>query len=364
MKPNPNRREFLQAATVATIAAGVPSSWGQSDKTITLAFVGVAHIHTPEYIRLAKSRSDVKVKSVWDHDSTRAAARAKELNARVVADVKEVWSDPEINAVVICSETNRHHELVLAGAKAGKHLFVEKPLGITSKDSIEMADAIEKANVLFTTGYFMRANPMHLYVKDQIAKGHFGKITRARGSNCHSGSLEGWFDTEWRWMADPKISGVGAFGDLGTHKLDILMWLLGDIEAVTADLKSVTGRYGNCDESGEALIQFKNGVIGTLAAGWVDVEDPVQLLISGTEGHAVVVDNHLYYRSKHVPNSDSKEALTTLPPANKPPMLQFLDALGGAKDQPLVKPREAAARVVVMEGMYKAAQERKWVKVA
>jgi len=364
MKTKPNRREFLQAATVATIAAGVPSTWAQSDKRITLAFVGVAHIHTPEYIRLAKSRSDVRVKSVWDHDSARAATRAKELNARVVADVKEVWSDPEINAVVICSETNRHHELVLAAAKAGKHLFVEKPLGITAKASIEMAEAIEKANLLFTTGYFMRANPMHLYVKDQIAKGHFGKITRARGSNCHSGSLEGWFDTEWRWMADPKISGVGAFGDLGTHKLDILMWLLGDIEAVTADLKSVTGRYGSCDESGEALIQFKSGVIGTLAAGWVDIEDPVQLLISGTEGHAVVVDNHLYYRSKHVPNSDSKEALTTLPPANKPPMLQFLDALGGAKDQPLVKPREAAARVAVMEAMYKGAQERKWVKVA
>jgi len=364
MKTKPNRREFLQAATVATIAAGVPSTWAQSDKRITLAFVGVAHIHTPEYIRLAKSRSDVRVKSVWNHDSARAATRAKELNARVVADVKEVWSDPEINAVVICSETNRHHELVLAAAKAGKHLFVEKPLGITAKASIEMAEAIEKANLLFTTGYFMRANPMHLYVKDQIAKGHFGKITRARGSNCHSGSLEGWFDTEWRWMADPKISGVGAFGDLGTHKLDILMWLLGDIEAVTADLKSVTGRYGSCDESGEALIQFKSGVIGTLAAGWVDIEDPVQLLISGTEGHAVVVDNHLYYRSKHVPNSDSKEALTTLPPANKPPMLQFLDALGGAKDQPLVKPREAAARVAVMEAIYKGAQERKWVKVA
>jgi predicted dehydrogenase len=132
---------------------------------------------------------------------------------------------------------------------------------------------------------------------------------------------------------------------------------------VTADLKSVTGRYKDCDETGEALIRFKHGVIGTLAAGWVDVEDPVQLLISGTEGHAVIVDNHLYYRSKKVPDSDSKDPYTKLPKAPRAPLHQFLDAVAGAKDQPLVTPREAAARVAVMEAMYQAARERKWVNL-
>jgi len=363
IKHHPTRREFLGTAAIATFAAGMPSTWAQAGNTITLAFVGVAHIHTPEYIRLAKSRPDVKVKSVWDHDAARAQKRAQELEAQVVHDVKEIWSDPAITAVIICSETNRHHDLVLAGAKAGKHMFVEKPLGITGKESVEMAKAIEKANLLFTTGYFMRTNPMHLYVKNELSKGNFGKITRVRGSNCHSGSLDGWFDTEWRWMADPKISGVGAFGDLGTHKLDILMWLFGGVDSVTGSVKTVTGRYGDCDETGEALIKFQSGVIGTLAAGWVDVEDPVQLLVSGTEGHAVVVDNHLYYRSKHVPNSDSKEALTNLPPGPKPPMIQFLDAVSGSKDQPLVKPSEAAARVTVMESIYNAARSNKWVSI-
>src|SRR5947199_10487753 len=112
-----------------------------------------------------------------------------------------------------------------------------------------MAGAIEKASLLFFTVYFMRVSPMHMFVKEELAKGHFGKVTRVRGSNCHSGSLQGWFDTEWRWMADPKIAGVGAFGDLGTHKLDILMWLFAGVEAVTADIRSVNGRYGDCDET-------------------------------------------------------------------------------------------------------------------
>src|SRR5262249_13011399 len=159
-------------------------------------------------------------------------------------------------AVVICSETTRHHDLVMAAAEAKKHMFVEKPLGITAKESRAMADAITRANLLFTTGYFNRMEPTHIFLKEQIARGSFGKITRARGSNCHNGSLGGWFDTEWRWMADPKIAGVGAFGDLGTHLLDILMWMLGDVASVTADIKVVTGKYGDCDESGEALLKF------------------------------------------------------------------------------------------------------------
>jgi len=364
MNLNLTRRDFIQTAGVAaaTVAA-LPSALAQASQKITVALVGGAHIHTPSFIDLVKTRPDVRVKAVWDHDAGRAAKRAKDLNSQVVDNLEKIWTDPEITAVVIFSETNRHHDLVLAAAKAGKHMFAEKPLGITAKESLEMARAIEKANLLFTTGYFSRTDPKHLFLKDEIAQGHFGKITRARGSNCHSGSLGGWFDTEWRWMADPKVAGVGAFGDLGTHKLDILMWLLGEVEAVTADIKSVTNRYPGCDECGEGLIQFKNGVIATLAAGWVDVDDPVQLLISGTEGHAVVYNGQLYYQSKQVPGSDAKNPWTKLPKAPRAPLHQFLDAVAGAKDQPLVKPAEAAARVVAMEAMYEAAHGRKWVTI-
>jgi predicted dehydrogenase len=358
-----SRRSFIKTTGTAALAAAALPAWAQSTNKITVAFAGVAHIHTPSYVELLKKRSDVRVKYVWDHDPDRAQQRAGQAGAQAVSDAKVIWSDPEVTAVVILSETNRHLELVMAAAKAGKHVFAEKPMGINAAESREMARAIEQAGVLFTTGYFMRTDPKHIFLKAEIAKGNFGTITRARGSNCHNGSLGGWFDHEWRWMADPKIAGVGAFGDLGTHKLDILMWLLGDVDSVTGDIRPVTHRYGDCDETGEALLQFKNGVIGTLAAGWVDVEDPVQLLISGTEGHAVVVNGNLFYRSNKVTGSDSRRPWTDLPPGTPEPMVQFLDAVGGAKDEPLVKPAEAAARVAVMEAIYNGARDRKWVSV-
>ncbi|EEF58156.1 Gfo/Idh/MocA family protein [Pedosphaera parvula] len=363
------RREFIRqvgatAASAALFAQSISAFGQENSKTITLALVGAAHIHTPNYVNILKKRPEVKVKYVWDHDQERAARNAKELGSQVVDDPKTVWNDPEIVGVVICSETNRHRDLVVAAANAKKHMFVEKPLGITAKDSKAMADAIEKANLIFTTGYFMRTAPAHIFLKEQIEKGSFGKITRARGSNCHNGSLGGWFDKEWRWMADPKQAGVGAFGDLGTHSLDILMWLLGDVESVTAAINVVTGRYENCDESGEALMKFAKGAAVTLAAGWVDVANPVTLEISGTEGHAVIINNKLYFNSKNVKGADGKEPWTELPSAPPAPMDQFVNALMGNKDMPLVKPREAAARVSVMEAAYKGAHNNAWVKVS
>ena len=364
MEAPPTRREFLKAAGAAALAAATLPAWGQAaGHAINVAVVGVAHIHTPGYLDLLKQRPDVHIKYVWDHDAARADSRAKETGAQAVADLNSIWTDAEIAAVVILSETNRHHELVLAAAKAGKHVFAEKPLGITGAESREMADALDRAGVLFTTGYFSRTDPKHLFLKAEIAAGNFGTITRVRASNCHNGSLEGWFDTDWRWMTDPKQAGVGAFGDLGTHKLDILMWMLGDLESVTADIRAVTHRYGDCDETGEALLRFKNGVVATLAAGWVDVEDPVKFQISGTAGHAVIWDDKLYYRSDKVDGSDFRKPFTKLPPAPKVPMQQFLDAVAGAKDQPLVTPREAAARVAVMQALYEASRQRKWVEV-
>jgi predicted dehydrogenase len=362
---NFTRRDFLAAGAATLAASSLPAFAQAGAPTLTIAFVGVAHIHTPGYVRLAKKNPSVRVKYVWDADASRAAHTAADLpGAQAVPDLNTIWSDPEVRAIIILSETNRHHELVLAAAQAGKHLFVEKPLGITGAESREMADAIDRAGLVFTTGYFSRTDPKHLFLKQAIAAGHFGTITRVRASNCHNGSLKGWFDTNWRWMADPKISGVGAFGDLGTHKLDILLWMLGDLDRVTGVIQPVTHRYGDCDETGEALLRFKSGIIGTLAAGWVDVADPVKMLISGTRGHAEIYNDQLFFESDLVDSSDARKPLKTLPPAPLLPLEQFFAALAGAKDQPLVKPTEAAARVVAMEAIYTAAREQRWVTVS
>lgn len=330
---------------------------------LNLALIGAAHIHTPNFIKRILAREDVRVSSVWDHDAARAERRAAELGATVVSDPAAIWQDASVKAVIVCSETDRHEPLVMAAAAAGKHLFVEKPLGMGRADAARMADAIETAGVIFQTGYFMRGQPVHQFLREQIRLGHFGKITRVRHSNCHSGSLGRWFDTEWLWMTDLVQAGVGAFGDLGTHSLDILMWLMGDVARVTATMDTAVANYGPTDEFGEGLLVFGNGVVGTLAAGWVDVQNPVTALVSGTEGHAYVCEDQIYFKSSHVEGADGKTPWTALPEAWPHAFELFLDAVTGGSTEQLVTAREAAARSTVMEAMYAAASDRAWLEI-
>jgi len=329
-----------------------------------VAIVGCAHIHTPGFIKRLNNRSDTQVKFTWDHDPERARKSAEAVKAQAVTDLNAIWSDPAIEAVIICSETNRHQALVEQAAAANKHMFVEKPLGLGAADSFKMAQAIEQAGVLFQTGYFMRSDAINRFLCQQIQAGSFGKISRIRHTNCHDGSLEGKFDTEWRWMADLSQAGIGGFGDLGTHSLDILMWLMGDVERVTATIHTLTGRYGDCDEFGEGLLEFNGGVVGSLAAGWVDMVGNVNLIVSGTDGLAYVANGSLYFKSKHVKGADGEKPWTDLPPALPHAFELFLDALEDRNNVPLVTAQEAAARSAVMEAMYQASKQQAWTKPA
>lgn len=333
----------------------------------TVAFVGVSHIHIGGFTNMITARKDIRTKSVWDPNPARAKFWAEKLGANVVADEKAILSDNEVNAVVVTSETAAHGKLVPAIAAAKKHVFVEKPLAVGGADGYAMAQAIEKAGVIFQTGYFQRGFATNRFLKEKVDSGAFGKITRVRGSNCHSGALGGWFGkkpndvaNDWNWMTDTKQSGVGAFGDLGTHALDILLWLCGEVDSVTAQIDKGTNRYG-CDENGEGLIRFKNGIIGTLAASWNDHKDPLTYQITGTEGHASVIDGKLYFLSKKDPQSDGKTPVEL--GANLPHAFDlFLDAIAGKANVPLVGPREAAYRSAVMEAMYEGANGNTWVK--
>lgn len=320
----------------------------------SLAFIGCAHIHTPGFVDAVLKRG-IPVRGVWDQDPDRAQRTAEKLGAEI-HQLDAVLTDPAVDAVVITSETNHHLDLVKHVVAAGKPMFVEKPIGCSGHDAWAIARLVEDAGLPFHTGYRMRGSGPSQQIKRWIGEGKFGTITRARASICHSGALGGWFDGEWRWMADLSQAGVGAFGDLGTHGLDLLMWLLGDVELATGTLSMGTARYAGCDELGEGQLRFKSGAIGTLAASWDDVANPISLQIAGTAGHAWVLNDQLFAVIDGI--SDGSSPLLDLPSVSGG-FDGFLDWCEG-KPAEFVSASEAASRDAVMEAMYRGAKHARW----
>jgi predicted dehydrogenase len=248
--------------------------------------------------------------------------------------------------------------------QAGKRVFVDKPLAITSANAYALAEQIDRAGVIFQTGYVWRGEPALQFLRSEIGAGHFGTVTRVRVVIAHGGALAGWFDNEWRWMADPAQAGFGAFGDVGTHAVDLARWVLADaspVARVTATVGSVTGKYPRCDEYGEGLLVLDDGTVGSIAAAWTDPAASLYVEVSGTEGHAELVDGQLHYRTGRVDGATGNEAWSALPDPWPHAFDLYLDAIAGHDGMPLVGVWEAADRVELIEAMYASANHGSWL---
>jgi predicted dehydrogenase len=227
-----------------------------------------------------------------------------------------------------------------------------------------MADAIEAAGVLFQTGFFMRSSPVNQFIKREVAAGHLGKLVRANYTNAHGAVLGGWFDTDWRWLADIKLAGGGGMLDLGAHILDLTIDTFvpveGKVKSVSSVLGNKVGRYGKqIDEFGTALLSFDSGFSVTLNAGWAEsgpLTTPTGIF--GTEGQILVHGDSAYYQSKHVDGADGKTVLhsSQLPEAAPHAFEIFWDTLlGKSTTVGPVSASDAAYGAEVMEQIYHAA---------
>jgi predicted dehydrogenase len=218
--------------------------------------------------------------------------------------------------------------------------------------------------VLFQTGFFMRSSPVNQFIKAEVAAGNLGKLVRASYTNAHGAVLGGWFDTEWRWLADTKLAGGGGMLDLGAHILDLtidtFVPLEGKVKKVSAVLGNKVGRYGDhIDEFGTALLEFNSGFSVTLSAGWAEsgpLSSPTAIF--GTEGQIVVQGDTVWYQSNHVDGADGKSPfdISKLPAPAPHAFEIFWDILLG--DKPHVAPvpvQDAAYGSEIMEQIYEAA---------
>ena len=162
-----------------------------------IATVGAWHVHTQEYAEAIQKNPKAQLCCLWDDNQERGQAMAEKLGVPFQPDLDAIWADPTIEGVQVTTATNQHRDILLAAAKAGKHIFTEKVLALTNEDAEEIAQAVRESGVKFTISYPHKTWPTLKAAKALVDSGKLGKITYARVHNYHDGSVRPQADGSW-----------------------------------------------------------------------------------------------------------------------------------------------------------------------
>jgi predicted dehydrogenase len=148
------------------------------------------------------------------------------------SDYREVLADPEVDVVSICAPNVLHREIGVAAAEGGKHFWIEKPVGRTVKETAAVAAAARMAGIVTSIGYNYRHAPAVEHVRDLVAQGALGRITNVRAVFFSGYAAEPKGALSWRFKRE--LAGSGALGDLLSHVVDLVSYLIGPIVEATA----------------------------------------------------------------------------------------------------------------------------------
>jgi predicted dehydrogenase len=272
-------------------------------------FGWMGRVHTQAYARVLHHFPQLAVApqlvAVADEVPGRAEEAADQFGfTKPYRDWRDVAADPDVAVVSITAPNFLHREIGVAMAKAGKHIWIEKPVGLTADDARAVAEAVKEAGVAGAVGFNYRNAPAVAAAKEMIDGGELGTVThvRFRLFSDYAAHPEG--ALSWRFERDRGGSGV--LGDLAAHGVDLARYLLGEIDALVADTaiflperarptgataghaRAAGGELGPVENEDyvTSLLRFASGARGVLEASRVSVgeQNNYGFEIHGTEG--------------------------------------------------------------------------------
>lgn len=209
--------------------------------------------------------------------------------SRWYADASELINDPEVNVVYVATPPDTHALYAIQAMKAGKPVYVEKPMARTFAECEEMIRVSGETGQPLYVAYYRRTLPGFLKVKELIEKGEIGRVLTVNMRLHKAFGERDRFPEKQSWHVKPQISGAGHFYDLASHQFDYLDFLFGKVTLVKGEARNVAGFY-EAEDTVSAVFTFQNGVAGT--GSWSFVvdkgaeEDVIE--ITGTEGKIVL----------------------------------------------------------------------------
>ncbi len=226
------------------------------------------HRHIPEFA----AHPQAELVAFCDVVEERAADFARRYGGDVYTDYRDLLQRSDIDAVSICTPNVYHGPISIAAAEAGKHVLCEKPMATTREDAQEMIRAAEERGVVLMIAHNQRLMPPHVKAKEILESGSLGRVLSFRTVFAHGGPESWSVEGKGGWFFRKEKAFVGALGDLGIHKVDLLRWLLDDeIVQVGAFVGTLHKEDTDVDDNAVFILRTSNGAMGTMAASWTHV---------------------------------------------------------------------------------------------
>ena len=185
-------------------------------------------------------------------------------DCRVYDDLDRMLAHPGIDVVCVCTPSGAHLDPSLRAAKAGKHVVVEKPLEITLPRCDAVIRACDEAGVRLCTIFPSRFTPANVTLKRAIDSGRFGRLTLG---DTH---VKWWRTQEYYdsggWRGTWDLDGGGALMNQAIHNVDLLHWLMGDVDTVQALTATLVHDRIEVEDTAVAALRFRNGALGVIEA--------------------------------------------------------------------------------------------------
>lgn len=360
---------------------------------VKIGIIGCGGIANNKHMPSIKANSELgEMVAFCDIIVERAEKACKEYGApgaKVYADYKELLADPEVEVVHVCTPNVAHCPITCDAFAAGKHVMCEKPMAATVADAQKMIDAWKASGKMFTVGYQNRFRADTQTLHASCEDGELGDIYFAKAHAIRRRAVP-----TWGVFPNKALQGGGPLIDIGTHALDITLWMMNNYEpvSVSGQVFYKLGRLENgpegnvfgpwdpkafeVEDSAFGLVKMKNGATIYLEASWalnVLKSMEASTTLCGTKAGAEIHHGGSYPQDELIYNTVEHNQLMekTISPAG---VVDFFEGGGSAEGiaeqkqwltailtggEPLVKPEQAFVVTQILEGIYKSAESGK-----
>ncbi|MEJ6982332.1 Gfo/Idh/MocA family oxidoreductase [Pedobacter sp. P351] len=203
--------------------------------------------------------ADSTLVAVMRRDAAKAQDYAKRHNVpKFYSNAEDLINDADVNAIYIATPPAFHEEYTLASLRAGKPVYVEKPMALSENGCLSMIEASEKNDAKLTVAHYRRALPMFQKVKELISE--IGDVRFVQIQFLQPAQSNLVANSEVNWRTDPSVSGGGLFHDMAPHHIDLMLYFFGDPVQVSG-YSANQAKHSQADDIVSGELTFKNNII-------------------------------------------------------------------------------------------------------